>query len=73
MYVNFPPDVATTRIDDDRIRDLTADEDNPEGHAIARDSPSEDSALQVTRELGEYLIDRYGFEEHSTTDDEDNA
>lgn len=69
MYVQFPPDSQTTRVDDDTIRELTATDDEPDGHAVERDSPDDDSAIQVTAELGEHLIEQWGFVEHSETTD----
>ena len=71
MYVNFPPASRTTRVDDERIRDLTAAADTPDGHAVERDGPEDESAMQVTQELGEYLMGEWGFVEHDNeTDDE---
>jgi len=70
MYVQFPPESSTTRVDDDTIRELTADEDDPDddGHPITRDGPDDDSAIQVTQALGEHLIDQWGFVENGETD-----
>lgn len=66
MHVKFPPDSRTTRVSDDTILDLTADEDHPEGHAIERDGPDDDRAIQVTQELGDHLVEAWGFESTST-------
>lgn len=81
MYVTFPPDSRTTRVLDDTILELTAtdgdpddpDDDGEPGHAIERDGPDDDRALQVKRELGEHLIDEWGFAERSSTTGSDSA